>query len=84
MDPNTHEREVEELDENQLPTEDETSPEATGPDPLLSPASQIGRAAQTGGTPEAGAQPGEEARQGWKMPDESDTPPEWPQPTTDG
>ena len=50
------------------------------PPELLSPSSQIGRAAQSGGTPESG----DEARQGWHIPDQSDTPPEWPEPTTDG
>lgn len=52
-------------------------------DRLLSPSSQIGRAAQTGGTPEAGRQPDESSREGWSMPDQSDTPEEWPDPTTD-
>jgi len=53
------------------------------PDELLSPSSQIGRSAQSGGTPESGRHPDETAREGWKMPDQSDTPEDWPVPTTD-
>lgn len=52
-------------------------------DRLLSPSSQIGRAAQTGGTPESGRPPDESSREGWSMPDQSDTPDQWPEPTTD-
>lgn len=53
------------------------------PDELLSPSSQIGRAAQTGGTPESGRQPDDSVREGWPMPDQTDTPEQWPEPTTD-
>ena len=53
-------------------------------DKPLSRSSQIGRAEQSGGTPESGREPGEEAREGWAKKDESDTPSEWPEPTTDG
>jgi hypothetical protein len=53
------------------------------PDELLSPSSQIGRAAQSGGTPESGRQPDEDSREGWPMPDQGDTPKKWPDPTTD-
>lgn len=53
------------------------------PDELLSPSSQIGRAAQSGGTPESGRQPDEGSREGWPMPDQGDTPEKWPDPTTD-
>jgi hypothetical protein len=72
-----HEREPDELGE------DQPSEAGDKPDEPLSPASQIGRSAQTGGTPETGREPGEEAREGWPMPDQTDTPPEWPEPTTD-
>lgn len=48
-----------------------------------SPATQIGRAKQTGGTPDSGLEAGAESREGWPMPDQSDTPEEWPQPTID-
>ena len=50
---------------------------------LLSPASQIGRAAQTGGTPESRLDPNEKPREGWDIPDQTDTPEEWPEPTQD-
>jgi hypothetical protein len=52
------------------------------PSPTASPATQIGRAEQTGGTP-AGREAGVESREGWPMPDQSDTPKEWPEPTID-
>ena len=54
------------------------------PSKLLSPASQIGRAQQSGGSPRSGPEPGDEARQVWPVPDQADTPAEWPEPTTDG
>lgn len=50
---------------------------------LLSPASQIGRLAQTGGTPESRLDPNEKPREGWDIPDQTDTPEEWPEPTQD-
>jgi hypothetical protein len=53
------------------------------PAELLSPSSQIGRSSQTGGTPESGRHPDETSREGWTMPDQSDTPEEWPAPTPD-
>jgi hypothetical protein len=68
-----------ELGSERLPTEVRDEP-----DELLSPASQIGRATQTGGTPESGREPDEDAREGWPMPDQTDIPSEWPEPTTDG
>lgn len=51
--------------------------------PTPSPATQIGRAEQTGGTPASGLEAGIESREGWPMPDQSDTPEEWPEPTID-
>jgi hypothetical protein len=52
-------------------------------DALLSRSSQIGRAQQSGGTPESGRPPGEDSREGWSMPDQEDTPQEWTDPTLD-
>ena len=52
-------------------------------DELLSPSSQLGRAAQSGGTPESGRQRDEDSREGWPMPDQDETPNEWPKPTED-
>jgi len=49
----------------------------------LSPSSQIGRARQTGGTPESRRAPGVEAREGWPMPEQDDTPDTWPDPSND-
>jgi hypothetical protein len=53
------------------------------PDALLSRSSQIGRAQQSGGTPESGRPPDEDSREGWWMPDQEDTPQEWTDPTLD-
>jgi hypothetical protein len=53
------------------------------PDDPPSPASQIGRAKQSGGTPASGLEAGVESREGWPMPDHTGTPKEWPQPTID-
>ena len=43
------------------------------PDGLLSRSSQIGRAAQSGGTPESGRDPDERSREGWSAPEQDDT-----------
>ena len=51
-------------------------------DEELSPSSQIGRE-RVGGSDGSGQEPGEETREGWPMPNQSDTPPEWPEPTID-
>ena len=48
----------------------------------FSQASQVGRA-RTGGSPDSALEPGESTREGWDVPDQSDTPPEWPEPTID-
>ena len=48
----------------------------------FSPASQVGRA-NTGGGAESTLDPDEDVREGWVAPDQSDTPPEWPEPTVD-
>lgn len=66
-----------ELEENPEESKSEEAKES------LSQASQIGRAAQTGGTPESGRQAGVDSREGWPMPDQSGTPKEWSEPTTD-
>jgi hypothetical protein len=51
-------------------------------DQPLSPSSQIGRE-RVGGSRASGQEPGTETKEGWPMPDQSDTPPEWPEPTID-
>ena len=64
---------------------DKTEPEDEGEadeDTTLSPSSQIGRV-ETGGSDGSGREPGNDAREGWPMPDQSDTPSEWPEPTID-
>lgn len=48
----------------------------------FSQASQVGRA-RTGGSPDSALRPGESTREGWDVPDQSDTPLEWPEPTID-
>ena len=53
------------------------------PDDLLSPSSQIGRAAQTGGTPESRRDPDVDTREGWPAPRQDDTPESWPDPNID-
>jgi hypothetical protein len=70
-------------DETEMTVALDAEPPSDVPSELLSPASQIGRAAQSGGTRESGPEPGDEARHGWPMPDQGDTPPEWPEPTAD-
>lgn len=66
------------LDEDDSPDDEEDSDE----DDLLSPSSQIGRE-RVGGSHVSAQEPGTETREGWPMPDQSDTPPEWPEPTID-
>ena len=64
---------------------DKTEPEDEGEadeDTKLSPSSQIGRE-ETGGSDGSGREPGNDAREGWPMPDQSDTPSQWPEPTID-
>jgi len=51
-------------------------------DELPSPSSQIGRE-QMGGSSASGQEPGTDTQEGWPMPDQSDTPSEWPEPTID-
>jgi hypothetical protein len=68
-------------DEDDGEDEDEDEEEARS-DEVLSPSSQIGRE-QAGGSHVSGQEPGAETREGWPMPDQSDTPPEWPEPTID-
>ena len=53
-----------------------------GPTTSFSQASQVGRA-RTGGSPNPTLEPGERTQEGWKVPDQSDTPAEWPEPTID-
>lgn len=53
------------------------------PDDLLSPSSQIGRAAQTGGTPESRRDPDVDTREGWPAPPQDGTPESWPDPNID-
>jgi hypothetical protein len=63
----------------------DTEPDGDGgadEDSKLSPSSQIGRE-ETGGSDGSGEEPGTDAREGWPMPDQSDTPSEWPEPTID-
>ena len=48
----------------------------------FSPSSQIGRE-QAGGSHVTRQEPGAKSNEGWPMPDQSDTPPEWPVPTID-
>lgn len=62
---------------------DNTEPDDGEPvkDPTLSPSSQIGRE-ETGGSG-MGTEPGTDAREGWPMPDQTDTPSDWPEPTID-
>jgi len=48
----------------------------------FSQASQVGRA-RNSGPPDAAPKAGETAREGWAAPDQTDTPPEWPEPTID-
>ena len=62
--------------------EDQAATGAQDPE-SFSQASQVGRARQVGGTPAAGLEPGTEPREGWPIPDQSDTPPEWPLPSSD-
>ena len=64
--------------------DDDDSPgdDDSGSDELLSPSSQIGRE-RLGGSHVSGQEPGVETIEGWPMPDQSDTPPEWPEPTID-
>jgi hypothetical protein len=52
-------------------------------DALLSPSSQIGRAQQTGGTPESRRDPDVRTREGWPAPEQDDTPENWPDPKSD-
>ena len=52
-------------------------------DAPLSRSSQIGRAQQTGGTPESRRDPALSAREGWPKPEQEDTPEQWPDPTID-
>ena len=47
-----------------------------------SPASQVGRA-ETGGGAESVLDPEETVREGWPVPDQSDVPSDWPEPTLD-
>ena len=54
-----------------------------GPDSRPSPASQIGRE-QIAGSDGSGLEPGTETREGWPMPDQTDAPRHWPDPTIDG
>ena len=56
--------------------------EPSPPTPSFSQASQVGRA-QSGGSPESSIEPDETVREGWVAPDQTDTPPEWPEPTID-
>jgi hypothetical protein len=56
--------------------------EAAEEEELLSPASQIGRE-QMGGSPGSGQEPGTNTKEGWPMPDQTDTPSKWPEPTID-
>ncbi len=51
-------------------------------DEFPSPSSQIGRE-QMGGSSASGQEPGTDTQEGWPMPDQSDTPPDWPEPTID-
>jgi len=71
--------ESEEPEESIVGERGEGQPDGSTP----SPATQIGRAKQTGGTPASGLEAGIESREGWPMPDQSDTPEEWPEPTID-
>ena len=48
----------------------------------FSPASQVGRST-TGGGAESTLDPDEDVREGWVAPDQTDTPPQWPEPTLD-
>lgn len=67
-----------------MPDADTTKPDDDGEthEDTVSPSSQIGRE-ETGGSDGSGREPGTDAREGWPMPDQSDTPSEWPEPTID-
>ena len=58
--------------EHELPTKRED----------FSPASQVGRSKTAGGS-ESVLDPEEDVHEGWPAPDQSDVPPEWPEPTVD-
>jgi hypothetical protein len=73
---------VEGSESNESRVGDRRELDRNGP-PSPSPATQIGRAEQTGGTSASGLEAGVESREGWPMPDQSDTPVEWPEPTID-
>jgi hypothetical protein len=60
---------------------DEDEEDADGEEEL-SPSSQIGRE-QVGGSHVSVQEPSAQAREGWPMPDQSYTPPEWPEATID-
>ena len=64
--------------EQELPSRQTDKPDAAS----FSPASQVGRA-NTGGGAESALDPKEDVREGWVAPDQSDTPPQWPEPTID-
>jgi hypothetical protein len=64
--------------EQELPSRQTDKPDAAS----FSPASQVGRA-DTGGRAESTLDPKEDGREGWVAPDQSDTPPQWPEPTID-
>ena len=70
-------------DKGQLANGRENKDDAEQGDPLLSRSSQIGRAQQSGGTPESGRPPDEDSREGWSMPVQEDTPQEWTDPRLD-
>ena len=63
---------------NDAPSETEPAQPTTS----FSQASQVGRV-QTGGPPDSALEPRESTREGWDIPDQRDTPPEWPEPTID-
>jgi hypothetical protein len=64
--------------DDELPGQRAAVPDAAS----FSPASQVGRSS-TGGGAESTLDPDEDVREGWVAPDQSDTPPEWPEPTVD-
>ena len=64
--------------EHELPGRQTDSTDAA----RFSPASQVGRAG-TGGGADSILDPDEDVREGWVAADQTDTPPEWPEPTVD-
>jgi len=69
------------LDDNR-PEDHELGGEDAENDAHSSPASQVGRD-ETGGGAGSVLDPEENVREGWPIPDQSDVPSEWPEPTVD-